>query len=129
MGANLGGSLATATGSKAVKEGIAEDIKAMLPELAAAEQRRPTKVCTVENVQDALKDDAIPHLLHHCAQTLFTANQIRSFRTLDLEPGIKLLGFKDRSELQFEDNIKHAYFLYPDEAVSHPSHNSSAVSD
>lgn len=32
-------------------------------------------------------------------------------------PGIKLLGFKDLSELEFEDNIKHSYFIYPDEMV------------
>ncbi|KAG6888008.1 hypothetical protein C0992_009921 [Termitomyces sp. T32_za158] len=29
--------------------------------------------------------------------------------------GIKLLGFKDRNELAFEDNIKHSHFIYPDE--------------
>lgn len=32
--------------------------------------------------------------------------------------GIKLLGFKDRSEIAFEDNIKHSQFIYPDEMVS-----------
>ncbi|KDR78542.1 hypothetical protein GALMADRAFT_243950 [Galerina marginata CBS 339.88] len=45
----------------------------------------------------------------------YTAEEIRSFRTLGLEPGIKLLGFKDRSELAFEDNVKHSQFIYPDE--------------
>ncbi|PPQ83990.1 hypothetical protein CVT25_000536 [Psilocybe cyanescens] len=45
----------------------------------------------------------------------FTAEDIRSFRTLGLEPGIKLLGFKDRAELQLEDNVKHSQFIYPDE--------------
>lgn len=40
---------------------------------------------------------------------------MRSLRTLDLEPGIKLLGFKDRSELEFEDNVRHSLFIYPDE--------------
>ncbi|KAJ6486472.1 SPOC like C-terminal domain-containing protein [Mycena vitilis] len=45
----------------------------------------------------------------------YTADDIRSFRTLGLEPGLKLLGFKDRSELLFEDNIKHSLFIYPDE--------------
>ena len=30
---------------------------------------------------------------------------------------IKLLGFKPRSDLQFEDNIKHSLFIYPDEMV------------
>ncbi|KAJ8592867.1 Ku DNA-binding complex, Ku70 subunit [Rhizopogon salebrosus TDB-379] len=45
----------------------------------------------------------------------YTADEIRSFRTLDLEPGIKLLGFKDRKELVFEDNVKHSVFIHPDE--------------
>jgi hypothetical protein len=40
---------------------------------------------------------------------------VRSLHTLDLEPGIKLLGFKDRSELVFEDNVRHSLFIYPDE--------------
>ncbi|KAJ3501671.1 hypothetical protein NMY22_g18843 [Coprinellus aureogranulatus] len=45
----------------------------------------------------------------------YTPEEIRSFRTMGLETGIKLLGFKDRSELRFEDNVKHSSFLYPDE--------------
>ncbi|KAF9554568.1 Ku DNA-binding complex, Ku70 subunit [Agrocybe pediades] len=45
----------------------------------------------------------------------FTAEEIRKFRTLGLEPGIKLLGFKDKGELAFEDNVKHSQFIYPDE--------------
>ncbi|KAF8547934.1 Ku DNA-binding complex, Ku70 subunit [Imleria badia] len=45
----------------------------------------------------------------------YTADEIRSFRTLDLEPGLKLLGFKNKSEIAFEDNIKHALFIHPDE--------------
>ncbi|KAG1842502.1 SPOC like C-terminal domain-containing protein [Suillus subalutaceus] len=45
----------------------------------------------------------------------YTADEVRSFRTLDLEPSIKLLGFKKRTELAFEDNVKHSVFIYPDE--------------
>ncbi|KAJ7265502.1 ku70-like protein [Mycena haematopus] len=45
----------------------------------------------------------------------YTAEDVRSFRTLGMAPGLKLLGFKDRSELLFEDNIKHSLFIYPDE--------------
>ncbi|KAF8224427.1 Ku DNA-binding complex, Ku70 subunit [Tricholoma matsutake] len=45
----------------------------------------------------------------------YTAEDVASFRTLGLEPGIKLLGFKDQKELAFEDNIKHSMFIYPDE--------------
>jgi ATP-dependent DNA helicase 2 subunit 1 len=30
---------------------------------------------------------------------------------------IKFLGFIDESELAFEDNVKHSFFVYPDEMV------------
>jgi len=45
----------------------------------------------------------------------YTAEELKSFRNLGLDPGIKLLGFKDRSEIALEDNVKHSLFLYPDE--------------
>ncbi|KAH8986239.1 SPOC like C-terminal domain-containing protein [Lactarius hatsudake] len=48
-------------------------------------------------------------------RVFYTGDEVRSFRTLDLEPGLKLLGFKDRSELAFEDNVRHSIFIYPDE--------------
>ncbi|TFK63151.1 Ku DNA-binding complex, Ku70 subunit [Pluteus cervinus] len=48
-------------------------------------------------------------------RVFYTADEVKAFTTLGLEPGIKLLGFKDRSELLFEDNVKHSYFIYPDE--------------
>jgi ATP-dependent DNA helicase 2 subunit 1 len=50
-------------------------------------------------------------------QVFYTADEVRSLRTLDLEPGIKLLGFKDLSELAFEDNVRHSFFIYPDEGM------------
>jgi len=43
--------------------------------------------------------------------------EVRAFRTFGLEIGIQLLGFKDHSELLFEDNIRHSTFIYPDEDV------------
>ncbi|KAL4250950.1 ATP-dependent DNA helicase II subunit 1 [Abortiporus biennis] len=49
------------------------------------------------------------------SRVFYTDEEVRSFRTMGLEPGIKLLGFKDRSELAFEDNIKRSTFIYPDE--------------
>jgi ATP-dependent DNA helicase 2 subunit 1 len=64
----------------------------------------------------------------------YTADEVRAFRSLGLEAGIipafialsnsnfsggiHLLGFKDHSELLFEDNIRHSTFIYPDEDVS-----------
>ncbi|KAH7106410.1 Ku DNA-binding complex, Ku70 subunit [Auriculariales sp. MPI-PUGE-AT-0066] len=49
------------------------------------------------------------------SRVYFTKEEVKQFRTLGFEPGLKLLGFKDRSELRFEDNIKHSHFLYPNE--------------
>ncbi|KAF8824695.1 hypothetical protein HHX47_DHR7000139 [Lentinula edodes] len=40
----------------------------------------------------------------------YTADEMRSFRTLGLEPG-----FKPRDTIKFEDNVKHSLFLYPEE--------------
>ncbi|KLO17356.1 ku70-like protein [Schizopora paradoxa] len=51
------------------------------------------------------------------SKVFFTADEIKSFRTLGLKPGIKLLGFKDASELAVEDNVKHSTFIYPDESA------------
>ncbi|KAH8828524.1 SPOC like C-terminal domain-containing protein [Flagelloscypha sp. PMI_526] len=45
------------------------------------------------------------------------ADDIKEFRTLGLTPGLKLLGFKNRDQLHFEDNIKHSLFIYPDEST------------
>ncbi|KAI0259101.1 ku70-like protein [Gloeopeniophorella convolvens] len=50
-------------------------------------------------------------------RVFYTVEEVRSLRTFDLEPSLKLLGFKDRSELAFEDNIKHSTFIYPDEGA------------
>jgi Ku70/Ku80 beta-barrel domain len=59
----------------------------------------------------------LPFLITFFLQVFYTADEVRSLRTLDLEPGIKLLGFKDRSELAFEDNVRHSFFIYPDEGA------------
>lgn len=47
----------------------------------------------------------------------FTESEIRQFKTLDLEPQIKILGFQDPSALRFEHNVKHSVFVYPDESA------------
>ncbi|KIP11019.1 hypothetical protein PHLGIDRAFT_173036 [Phlebiopsis gigantea 11061_1 CR5-6] len=49
------------------------------------------------------------------SRVFYTADEMKSFRTLGLEPKIKLLGFKSRKELKFEHNVKHSFFIYPDE--------------
>ncbi|PVG04448.1 Ku DNA-binding complex, Ku70 subunit [Serendipita vermifera] len=51
------------------------------------------------------------------SQIYYTADDVRNFRTLGMEPGIKILGFKDADTLAFEDNIKHSYFIYPNDSI------------
>ncbi|OJT15082.1 ATP-dependent DNA helicase II subunit 1 [Trametes pubescens] len=68
-----------------------------------------------EEGQDAKASDVGTRAVQLGSRVFYTADEVRSFRTLGLEPGIKLLGFKDRSELAFEDNVKHSVFVYPDE--------------
>lgn len=37
---------------------------------------------------------------------------------IGLIPEIKILGFQSADLLQIDENIKHSYFIYPDENVS-----------
>ncbi|KAF8071492.1 SPOC like C-terminal domain-containing protein [Lyophyllum atratum] len=68
-----------------------------------------------EDEDESSKGDSNARIVKSGRQPFYTAEDIRSFRTMGLEPGIKLLGFKDRDQLVFEDNIKHSQFIYPDE--------------
>ncbi|KAI5829540.1 ku70-like protein [Schizophyllum commune Tattone D] len=60
-------------------------------------------------------DPSVMRLVKAGERPFYTAEEVKKFRTLGLEPGIKLLGFKDADTLAFEDNIKHSHFIYPDE--------------
>ncbi|KZT56728.1 Ku DNA-binding complex, Ku70 subunit [Calocera cornea HHB12733] len=60
-----------------------------------------------------LSAEGVPAVTRH--EVLFTQDKMKELRSMDLEPGIKILGFKDRSELTFFDNVKHSTFLYPSE--------------
>ncbi|TRM62208.1 ku70-like protein [Schizophyllum amplum] len=60
-------------------------------------------------------DPSVMRLVKPGDRPFFNSEEVKKFRTLGLEPGIKLLGFKDSKSLQFEDNVKHSQFIYPDE--------------
>ncbi|KZO99302.1 ku70-like protein [Calocera viscosa TUFC12733] len=62
---------------------------------------------------NVLSAEDVPPVTRH--EVLFTQEKMKELRSMDLEPGIKILGFKDRSELTFFDNIKHSTFIYPSE--------------
>ncbi|KAL7418434.1 ATP-dependent DNA helicase II subunit 1 [Cryptotrichosporon argae] len=47
----------------------------------------------------------------------FTDSQIKEFRSMGQPTQIKILGFQSAKNLAVEDNIKHSYFIYPDEST------------
>ena len=51
------------------------------------------------------------------SQLPFTPNEVAELRSLGLPTGIKILGFQSPQNLKFDENIRHSFFLYPDETV------------
>jgi len=47
-------------------------------------------------------------------KVMITPEDVKSIKFFD-NPGMKLMGFKPRSDLKIFHNIKHSYFIYPDE--------------
>ncbi|KAL1412750.1 ATP-dependent DNA helicase II subunit 1 [Vanrija albida] len=45
----------------------------------------------------------------------FSDSEIKEFRSLGIEPQIKILGFQSPDNLRMEDNVKHSFFVYPEE--------------
>jgi len=53
---------------------------------------------------------------------VFTKDELFKIRNFG-KPGLTLLGFKPKSKLKFQYNIKHPYFIYPDENQYVGSHS------
>ncbi|KAI0090224.1 SPOC like C-terminal domain-containing protein [Irpex rosettiformis] len=64
---------------------------------------------------DGIQEGSIARAVPLNVKVFYTADEVKSFRTLGLEPQLKLLGFKTRKSLRAEDNVKHSIFIYPDE--------------
>ncbi|RXK40524.1 hypothetical protein M231_02176 [Tremella mesenterica] len=47
----------------------------------------------------------------------FTSSEVAELRSLGLPTGIKILGFQSPQNLKFDENIRHSFFLYPDEST------------
>ncbi|WVW86165.1 hypothetical protein I302_108206 [Kwoniella bestiolae CBS 10118] len=45
----------------------------------------------------------------------FTSDEVAEFKSMGLKPQIKILGFQSPDRLSFEENLKHSYFIYPNE--------------
>lgn len=48
-------------------------------------------------------------------KVVFTNEEIEKARTLGLQKGLILFGFRPKRELKWRDHLKHAYFIYPNE--------------
>jgi len=48
-------------------------------------------------------------------EVVITDDEMKQVKSMDMEKGIHLLGFKPRSSLRVEDNLRAPYFIYPDE--------------
>ncbi|ORY33453.1 SPOC like C-terminal domain-containing protein [Naematelia encephala] len=47
----------------------------------------------------------------------FTDQEVKEFRSMGLDPQIKILGFQAPQNLSVDENIKHSYFIYPNESA------------
>ncbi|KAK8853185.1 hypothetical protein IAR55_003887 [Kwoniella newhampshirensis] len=45
----------------------------------------------------------------------FTSEEVAQFKSMGLPPQIKILGFQGPNHLDVDENIKHSYFIYPNE--------------
>ncbi|KAA1102340.1 ATP-dependent DNA helicase II subunit 1 [Puccinia graminis f. sp. tritici] len=48
-------------------------------------------------------------------RVIFTNEEIEKMRTVGLDKGLTLLGFRPRDELLWAYHVKHAYYIYPNE--------------
>jgi len=50
-------------------------------------------------------------------RVIFTNEEIEKMRTVGLDKGLILLGFRPRDELLWKHHVKHSFFIYPDEVT------------
>ena len=48
-------------------------------------------------------------------EVVVTDEEMQQVKSMDMEKGLHLLGFRPRSSLKWEDNLRAPYFIYPDE--------------
>ena len=48
-------------------------------------------------------------------EVVVTDDEMKQVKSMDMEKGLHLLGFKPRASLRWEDNLRAPYFIYPDE--------------
>lgn len=72
----------------------------------------------LEDVDESMHDKAKVNRKQPIrTRVTFTNAEIKQFKTLGLDPQIKIIGFQSEKVLQFEHNVTHSVFLYPDESA------------
>ncbi|WVQ84479.1 hypothetical protein IAT38_006631 [Cryptococcus sp. DSM 104549] len=46
----------------------------------------------------------------------YSSDEVAKFKSMGLEPQIKIIGFQGSNHLHPDENVKHAYFIYPNES-------------
>ncbi|KAH7312787.1 Ku DNA-binding complex, Ku70 subunit [Rhizoctonia solani] len=67
----------------------------------------------MEAEEDAMQEDA-PVVKD---KVFYTPEEMKTFRTFNINPSIKILGFKDINTIPFDANVKRAIFIHPNEAA------------
>ncbi|CAE6535774.1 unnamed protein product [Rhizoctonia solani] len=50
-------------------------------------------------------------------KVFYTPEEMKAFRTFNINPSIKILGFKDINTIPFDANVKRTIFIHPNEAA------------
>ncbi|KAJ1308093.1 hypothetical protein OPQ81_002156 [Rhizoctonia solani] len=50
-------------------------------------------------------------------KVFYTPEEMKAFRTFNINPGIKILGFKDINTIPFDANVKRSIFIHPNEGA------------
>ncbi|TPX68920.1 hypothetical protein SpCBS45565_g02838 [Spizellomyces sp. 'palustris'] len=80
-----------------------------------AEVRTVTTWACSATAQSLLPPDMKSYWVYGGQKVVFTKNEVNGIKHFG-DPGLVLLGFKDRHALKFKYNVKHAAFIYPDES-------------
>ncbi|WWC72003.1 uncharacterized protein I206_105962 [Kwoniella pini CBS 10737] len=67
-----------------------------------------------EKMKVQIKPDEKPKVVAR-TRLQFTSDEILEFKSMGIQPQIKIIGFQSPEHLAFEENLKHSYFIYPNE--------------
>jgi ATP-dependent DNA helicase 2 subunit 1 len=78
------------------------------------QERTPAEVATNDRSRNHPDQEVKPKVVAK-TRLRFTDSEVAEMRSMGINPQIKILGFQSSDLLQIDENIKHSYFIYPDE--------------